>query len=62
MCGADGRTYTNECRAACKGVEVASQGGCRSRNSNGILTGRKPGERLLLWVCGQWQGACVADI
>lgn len=41
VCGADGKTYANECRAACKGVEVVSQGGCRVRTRNGWF-GRKP--------------------
>jgi hypothetical protein len=43
VCGKDGKTYANECRAACKGIEIVSQGGCRVRGKNGGWFGRKPG-------------------
>ncbi|MBI3618430.1 S-layer homology domain-containing protein [Candidatus Peregrinibacteria bacterium] len=33
VCGADGKTYSNECIAACAGTTVASQGACGSRSS-----------------------------
>lgn len=28
VCGGDGKTYTNECRATCAGVDVARDGQC----------------------------------
>ena len=53
VCGADGRTYMNECRAACRGVEVVDEGTCRSRSNTGSLQRRTPG----LCHVG-WQHAC----
>jgi len=32
VCGADGKTYGNDCEASCKGVEIVSEGACETES------------------------------
>merc|ERR1719242_2982930 len=37
VCGVDGKTYSNDCQAACEEVEVQSDGPCVAENKDGGL-------------------------
>jgi ElaB/YqjD/DUF883 family membrane-anchored ribosome-binding protein len=44
VCGVDGKTYSNACRAGCEGVEIAQEGECSPEGKEGEDEEEKKGE------------------